>query len=117
MAHNGQRFDFQLLSYEFLRHGLCSKEDYLTFGRKMKIDGFVDSVKMFQHPYFWKECSAIKFPPVNNKLGTIYEHLFMKKLDGAHDALKDVLAMEEILSSPACRDIWLKFAFRCMYIH
>ena len=115
MAHNGQKFDFELLKYELLRHGICSEEDYKTYGRQMKIAGFVDSLQMFQQPNFWKDCSVTK--PSNNKLMYLYEFFFSKKLEGAHNAIKDVCALEDILSLPGCRDIWFKYACKVMYVH
>ena len=115
MAHNGQFFDFQILGHEFKRHGICSEEDYRTYGRRMKIAGFVDSLKMFQQPNFWSECGPIK--PANNKLKDVYEFLIKKDLEGAHDALKDVCALDDVLNSPVCRDIWFKFACKVFYVH
>jgi len=78
LAHNGKRFDSRILTYENQRHGITRPTNTYS----------VDTLAIFK-----------KLVPdsQNNKLGTIYKHLFHTDIKDQHTALADCEAMERIL--------------------
>lgn len=124
MAHNGQIFDIPFVGYELSRHGLCSDIDCQQWGALYNITCFVDTLPLFKDKAFWESRRAAlgmkstsSYFPGRHNLPYLYAFVTGKNLEGAHNGVNDVNALEEILESPGLSHTWREHANKFQYVH
>eukprot|EP01084_Bolivina_argentea_P087714 158432_1 len=119
-CHNAL-FDFRFLMAEYRRY---IKDLKLQNGMRFKkptlgvagISGLVDTLSVMRDKRVWKTLdedgnTALAYTrPKSYKLSSLYETLFHKKLEGAHDAAADVDALEAVLTHELIASTWRTIA-------
>ena len=119
IAHNGANFDVPFLNYE------------VNFNKLSKIEGdwmvdanvvcFVDSVRLLRDENIWTDRREIlginkrNDRPKSKGLESIYNFIFDRKIENAHSAMGDVIALEAILESDGLKGIWRKYANKIQF--
>jgi DNA polymerase III epsilon subunit-like protein len=111
MAYNGLKFDFKMLFIDLMRclEKHSQNSDPVKWLRKLKIDWLFD-------PLVLARSNLERDTLIHNirgncsfKLGDVYESMYKKKLENAHDALADCIAVNEVLKhslfAPHFRDV------------
>jgi DNA polymerase III epsilon subunit-like protein len=118
VAHNAA-FDVRFLNAEVKRLSLAdalAEESVLSpqstslppmLSRDTGITTTVDTLRLFKNANFW---SGTLSKPKSFALGDLYQAITQKKLSSAHHAIADVMALEEILTSPHFDNKWRKVA-------
>lgn len=102
LAHNGRGFDFVILDEEFRRAGI---EGSWLDGVHTLVDT-LDLVRAIDDD-IWDQVGS---KPISLSMASLYENLLGGRILNAHNALGDVLALEDILESTALRMHWRKVA-------
>lgn len=116
VAHNAA-FDIRFMNAEIKRLALANsldaqKEDHSSRTPPMLsldtgIITTVDTLKLFKSSNFWPSSLS---KPASYALKDLYEAATSKKLESAHNAVADILALEDILLSPHFKSHWRKMA-------
>lgn len=100
LSYNGKRFDFPILVNEASR---CMV-DVMQFIRTLRVTAFIDMLpfnrtRLDPAMLVRNHRGACSF-----KLGDVYQSLLKKKLDGAHGAMADSVAVVDIVKTSQCRE-------------
>lgn len=108
LAHNGRKFDYGFLTAEIVRHDcMASAEMASRWDKETQVDCFVDSLTILRESNAWVSQSD-KPPRFGQE--ALYKHLFGVKPTNGHNAVFDVLALEEILQHPKIAKSWREVA-------
>jgi ATP-dependent DNA helicase RecG len=112
LAHNGRRFDYDFLTAEVKRHG-CVAAGGQSWREQVGVDCFVDSLTILRDSAAW-----VSRKDVPKKFGqeALYTHLFGSKPENGHNAVFDVLALEEILEHPSIAKTWREVANKQQFL-
>jgi DNA polymerase III epsilon subunit-like protein len=120
IAHNSP-FDTKFLDFELRRNGFSQRPGDWTSA--VNIVSFVDSVALLRDKKIWTERKNILglpsdevYFPASRRLGALHEFVLGRPISGAHNAIADVTALEDILESPGLKDVWRSFANDIQYI-
>ena len=100
MAYNGLKFDFKMIFIDLMRslEKHCPQNpDPVKWLRKLKVDWLFDPLVLARSSL---ERSTLIHNSRGNcsfKLGDLYESMYGKKLENAHDALADCIAVNDVL--------------------
>lgn len=111
LAHNGKKFDYDFLAAEVHRHCPCADQE--DWYKEAGITAFVDSLLILREDGAWPN-KALK--PKRFRQGDLYEHVVGKPLENGHNAIFDILALEEILLDDMLRETWIKVANKQQFI-
>lgn len=123
IAHNSD-FDVKFLNSEIIRNGF--REDWCA---ENNISGFVDSLKLVRNGDLWldrgvllginiegnKQNKQVALQPSRFSLGVVHSFVLGCEIDNAHNAVGDIMALENILESSGMREIWRKYANKIQY--
>lgn len=98
VAHNGKSFDVPFLAAEF------SRIPNYSWIQDANIFGFIDSFVILKNRDVWDSFSSM---PTSLKLGLLYQFVTGKSALNAHNAIADVLFLEEILESHQLKHSWM----------
>lgn len=91
LAHNGRRFDFAFIGNEFQRYyGTTSKDWREAAG----VDVLLDTLEVLKANDCWTDHPK----PRAFSMQVLFKALFGMEIEGAHNAVNDVLALERILN-------------------
>ena len=112
LAHNGRKFDYDFLAAEVDRHG-CLGVTFEDWAQEAQVDCFVDSLPILRETASW---ASARDKPKRFGQEVLYTHLFGTKPENGHNAIFDVLALEEILSHPKLNEGWRQVANRQQFL-
>jgi len=96
VAHNARNFDFKFLSSELSR--VDSSAHGASLAQVVGVDALLDSLDIVRHSKAWALSPTGE--PQGKSMAALYSHVRGgEQILNAHNALSDVLALEEILES------------------
>ena len=114
LAHNAP-FDLRMLNSEIKRLASAVRKSGTSgmkvplLSRDTGITGSIDTLSLLKSKKLWAgQEKSYKYPD-SFSLSSLYTHLFGKEIEQSHNALTDVLALEEILLSSELKD-WKEVA-------
>lgn len=80
----------------------------------LSVVSYIDTLDLFRDKELWRDAGIA--PPANSKLGTVYERVFDRNLEGAHSADGDVLATLALLKrlDPSLKYANAKMKYLCL---
>jgi DNA polymerase III epsilon subunit-like protein len=99
-AHNGQGFDFPLLMSEMHRWDINLPRTF----HECHVKYLFDTLTWFRKHVPPHMCIKRDDHTASYELGDLYEALYEKRMDNAHEALADTKALRDICQHEYCRD-------------
>lgn len=99
MAYNGKGFDFKMMFIDLQRclQQFAPDQDAKKLVLRLKLDFLFDPLILARSHLDRQRLIHNRNGNCSFKLGDVYMSMFSKKLDGAHDALFDCIAVNEVL--------------------
>ena len=113
LAHNGRRFDYDFITAEVQRHGCDSFDKDNSWLSDSGVSVCVDSLDILKNGDSWapgEKPAARSFSQTK-----LYVHVLGREPENSHNAMMDILQLEEILTHESISRRWINVANEMLF--